>query len=56
MMPSAMIAATASPAARTESKAARMQRAVCGRGSSFTVISVTTASIPSEPIASASRS
>ena len=34
----------------TSSKAARITRAVCGLGTSFTVISMVTASMPSEPI------
>ena len=55
-MPAAMIAATASPAWRTSAKLARMQRAVCGLGSSLTVTSTITASMPSLPTTSASRS
>ena len=50
MMPAAMTAATASPALRTSSKLAMMQRASCGLGTSFTVTSIATASMPSLPI------
>ena len=49
MMPAAMMLATASPALRTSSKLAMMQRATCGLGSSFTVTSSVTASMPSLP-------
>ena len=49
MMPAAMIAATASPALRMSSKLAMMQRASCGLGTSLTVTSVITASMPSLP-------
>ena len=56
MMPWAMTAATASPALRTSSKLAMMQRASLGWGMSLTVTSVTTASMPSLPIITASRS
>ena len=52
MMPAAMIAATASPAWRTSAKLAMMQRAVCGFGSSLTVTSTITASMPSLPTTS----
>ena len=55
-MPAAITAATASPAFSTSSNEAMMTRAVSGLGSSLTVTSVVTASRPSEPIASASRS
>jgi hypothetical protein len=55
-MPAAMMRLTASPAAGIESKAPSSTRAHDGSGSSLTVISVTTPSIPSEPITSASRS
>jgi len=51
-----MIAATASPARRTSSKLARMQRATCGFGVSRTTTSVITASMPSLPITRGSRS
>ncbi len=50
MMPTAMMAATASPALRMSSKLAMMQRASCGIGTSLTVTSVVTASMPSEPM------
>ena len=56
MMPAAMIAATASPARRTSSKLAMMQRAVSAIGSSLTVTSKMTASMPSLPTTAASRS
>ena len=56
MMPAAMIAATALPAFSTSSNDAMITRAQCGFGKSLTVTSVTTNSIPSEPMASASRS
>ena len=56
MMPAAMIAATASPALTTSSNEAISTRASCGLGTSLTVASVTTASMPSEPITRASRS
>ena len=56
MMPAAITAATASPAFRTSSKLAMMQRASCGLGTSFTVTSKVTASMPSLPTTSASRS
>ena len=55
-MPAAMIAATASPALRMSSKLAMMQRASCGLGTSLTVTSVITASMPSLPTTSGSRS
>ena len=55
-MPAAMMLATASPAWRTSSKLAMMQRASCGIGSSLTVTSVMTASMPSLPTTTASRS
>ena len=55
-MPAAMIAATASPAWRTSAKLAMMQRAVSATGSSLTVTSKITASMPSLPITAASRS
>ena len=56
MMPAAMIAATASPALRMSSKLAMMQRASCGLGTSLTVTSVITASMPSLPTITDSRS
>ena len=56
MMPAAMTEATASPALRMSSKLAMMQRASSGLGTSFTVTSVVTASMPSLPITSESRS
>ena len=56
MMPAAMIAATASPAFTTSSKAASTHWASWGLGVSRTVTSVTTASMPSEPVTSGSRS
>ena len=52
----AVIAATASPALRISSKLAMMQRASCGLGTSFTVTSVITASMPSLPTMALSRS
>ena len=55
-MPAAMTAATASPALRMSSKLAMMQRASCGLGTSLTVTSVITASMPSLPTTSGSRS
>ncbi len=55
-MPAAMTWATASPALRTSSKLAMMQRASCGLGTSLTVTSVITASMPSLPTISAIRS
>ena len=48
-MPAPMTAATAAPAAPTSSKAASATCAACGLGVSLTVISVMTASSPSEP-------
>ena len=56
MMPAAMMLATASPALRMSSKLATMQRASCGLGTSLTVTSVITASMPSLPTTSGSRS
>ena len=56
MMPAAMTAATASPALRMSSKLAMMQRASCGLGTSLTVTSVVTASMPSLPTTTDSRS
>ena len=56
MMPAAMIAPTAAPAFSTSSNAASATCAGCGFGSSLTVISVITASRPSLPWMSASRS
>ncbi len=56
MMPAAITAATASPAFRTSSKLAMMQRASSGLGTSFTVTSVVTASMPSLPTTTLSRS
>ena len=56
MMPAAMICATASPALRMSSKLAMMQRATSGFGTSLTVTSLITASMPSLPTTSASRS
>ena len=56
MMPAAMTCATASPALRTSSKLAMMQRASCGLGISLTVTSVITASMPSLPTTALSRS
>ncbi len=56
MMPAAMTSATALPALPTSSNAASTHCASCGFGSSLTVTSVITASMPSEPIISASRS
>ncbi len=56
MMPAAITLATAAPAFSTSSKAAITTCAHSGFGRSFTVTSVTTASMPSEPTASASRS
>ena len=56
MMPAAMTAATASPALRTSSKLAMMQRANCGLGTSLTVTSVVTASMPSLPTSTAIKS
>ena len=50
MMPSAMIRATASPACITSSNDAITTRALRGTGNSLTLASVTTASMPSEPI------
>src|SRR6218665_3563956 len=55
MMPAGITAATASPALRSSSKLAMMQRANGGLGMSFTVTSVITASMPSLPITAASR-
>ena len=56
MMPAAITAATASPALRTSSKLAMMQRANWGLGTSLTVTSVVTASMPSLPTSTAIRS
>ena len=56
MIPAAMIFATASPARTTSSKAASTHCASCGLGTSLTVTSVSTTSMPSEPVTSASRS
>ncbi len=56
IMPAAITPATAAPAWRTSSKLAMMQRASCGRGVKRRVISLTTASMPSLPTSSASRS
>ena len=56
MMPAAITAATASPALRMSSKLAMMQRAIWGLGTSLTVTSIVTASIPSLPITRLSRS
>ena len=56
MMPAAITAATASPALRTSSKLAMMQRASWGLGIRRTVTSVVTASMPSLPTRMASRS
>ena len=56
MMPAAITAATASPALRTSSKLAMMQRASSGLGTSLTVTSVITASMPSLPTTTLSRS
>ena len=56
MMPAPMTAATASPAFSTSSNDARITRAAAGFGTSFTVTSVVTASMPSEPVTSARRS
>ena len=55
MMPAAITLATASPAWRTSSKLAMMQRATCGLGTSFTVTSTITASMPSLPTSSAQQ-
>ena len=49
MMPAEMTLATALPADSTSAKLAMMQRASGGLGSSLTVTSVITASIPSLP-------
>ena len=56
MMPAPMSAATAWPALRTSSKLARMARACKGLGTSLTVTSMVTASMPSEPMTTASKS
>ena len=56
MMPAPMIAPTAAPACSTSSKAASATCAICGFGVSLTVTSVMTASSPSLPVISASRS
>ena len=56
MMPAAITEATASPALRMSSKLAMMQRANWGLGTSLTVTSVTTASMPSLPMTTASKS
>ena len=55
-MPAAIIAATAALALLTSSNAASTHVAFCAVGVSFTVTSVVTASNPSEPQISASRS
>ena len=51
-----MTAATALPAVSTSSNEAMMTRASRGVGSSFTTTSVTTISMPSEPMQAPSRS
>ncbi len=56
MMPAPISAATALPAVSTSSKLAITQRASCGLGKRRTLTSVTTASMPSEPISTDSRS
>ena len=57
MMPAPMIAATASPALLDDRRTPPARTcASCGFGVSLTVISVMTASRPSEPVMSASRS
>ena len=56
MMPAAMMLATALPAFTTSSNEAITTRATSGLGTSLTVTSVATASMPSEPIISAIRS
>ena len=56
MIPAPMMFATALPAFSSESNAASTTRASCGFGRSFTVISVTMPSRPSEPVISAIRS
>ena len=56
MIPAAMIAATALPADSTSPKLAMMQRASGGFGISLTVTSTMTASMPSLPVRTASRS
>ena len=56
MMPPAITAATAAPADSTVAKLAMMQRAIAGRGRSLTVTSMMTASMPSLPTTSGSRS
>ena len=57
MMPAAMIVGDRLRRRfSTSSNEAMMTRALCGLGSSLTVTSVTTTSMPSEPMASASRS
>ncbi len=56
MMPAAITPATASPACRMSAKLAMMQRASTGLGTSRTVTSVVTASMPSLPTTTASRS
>ncbi len=56
MMPSPMIAPTAAPAFSMSSNAAQATCASCGFGVSLTVTSVMTASRPSLPVISASRS
>ncbi len=56
MMPCAITLATAAPADSMSSKLAMMQRASCGLGMSFTVTSVMTASMPSLPTTTESRS
>ena len=55
-MPAAITSATALPPDSTSSKLAMITCANCGLGIRRTVTSVTTASMPSEPITVASRS
>ncbi len=56
MMPAAITSATALPLLTTSSNEAMMTCAVCGLGISLTVTSVTTPSMPSEPMQTASKS
>ena len=56
MMPAPMIAPTAAPAFSRSSNAASATCANCGFGNSLTVICVMTASSPSLPVISASKS
>ena len=56
MMPAAITLATASPAFTISSNDAITTRATRGFGTSLTVTSVTTPSMPSDPMATASRS